>query len=67
MLNPPSPTPYVPPTKKDLDILFQAMFDEYFSLPPSVASLVPAVIASVPADLIGSTSSTLVDKDAPSL
>nr|GEX89611.1 hypothetical protein [Tanacetum cinerariifolium] len=43
------------------------MFDEYFSLPPSVASLVPAVIASVPADLIGSTSSTLVDKDAPSL
>ncbi|GKB88268.1 retrovirus-related pol polyprotein from transposon TNT 1-94 [Tanacetum coccineum] len=26
--NPPSPTPYVPPTKKDCDILFQPMFDE---------------------------------------
>nr|GEZ17919.1 hypothetical protein [Tanacetum cinerariifolium] len=36
--NPPSPTPYVPPTK-DLDNLFQSMFDEYFSPPPSVASL----------------------------
>ncbi|GKF19765.1 hypothetical protein Tco_0068403, partial [Tanacetum coccineum] len=23
-------TPYVPPTKKDWDILFQPMFDEYF-------------------------------------
>ncbi|GJR18452.1 retrovirus-related pol polyprotein from transposon TNT 1-94 [Tanacetum coccineum] len=27
MPNPPSPTSYVPPTKKDWDILFQSMFD----------------------------------------
>ncbi|GKD15373.1 retrovirus-related pol polyprotein from transposon TNT 1-94 [Tanacetum coccineum] len=48
--NPPSPTPYVPPTKKDWDILFQLMFDEYFNPPPSVASPVPIVVAPEPAD-----------------
>ncbi|GKG42876.1 hypothetical protein Tco_0479560, partial [Tanacetum coccineum] len=42
------------------------MFDEYFSPPPSVSSLVPAVVASVLADLTGSLSLTLVDQDAPS-
>ncbi|GJV75990.1 hypothetical protein Tco_1507574, partial [Tanacetum coccineum] len=64
--NPPSPTPYVPPTKKDWDTLFQSMFDEYFNPPPSVASQVPAFVTLVPADLTGSPSSTLVDQDAPS-
>nr|GEZ89836.1 retrovirus-related Pol polyprotein from transposon TNT 1-94 [Tanacetum cinerariifolium] len=64
--NPPSPTPYVPPTKKDWDILFQLMFDEYLSLPPSVASPVPAVVALEPADSTSSPSSTPVDQDAPS-
>ncbi|GJZ11338.1 retrovirus-related pol polyprotein from transposon TNT 1-94 [Tanacetum coccineum] len=34
--NPPSSTPYVPPTKNDWDILFQQMFDEFFNPPPSV-------------------------------
>ncbi|GJV40767.1 retrovirus-related pol polyprotein from transposon TNT 1-94 [Tanacetum coccineum] len=48
--NPPSPTPYIPPTKKDWDILFQLMFDEFFNTLPSVASLVPAVIAPKSAD-----------------
>ncbi|GJU06832.1 retrovirus-related pol polyprotein from transposon TNT 1-94 [Tanacetum coccineum] len=37
--------PYVPPTNKDWDILFQPIFDEYFNPPPSVTSLVPAVVA----------------------
>ncbi|GJS99213.1 hypothetical protein Tco_0820383 [Tanacetum coccineum] len=64
--NPPSPTPYVPPTKKDWDILFQPMFDEYFNPPPSVASLIPAVVALDPTDSTGSPSSTSVDQDAPS-
>nr|GEX60070.1 retrovirus-related Pol polyprotein from transposon TNT 1-94 [Tanacetum cinerariifolium] len=64
--NPPSPTPYVPPTKKDYDTLFQPMFDEYFSPPPCVASLVPVVIALEPTDSTGSPSSTLVDHDPPS-
>ncbi|GKA43904.1 hypothetical protein Tco_0736628 [Tanacetum coccineum] len=67
VLNPPSPTPYVPPTKKDYDILFQPMSDEYFSHPPSVVSLVPIVVAPIPADLTGSPSLTLVDQDTPSL
>nr|GEV97178.1 retrovirus-related Pol polyprotein from transposon TNT 1-94 [Tanacetum cinerariifolium] len=40
----PSPTPYVPPTKKDWDILFQLMFDEYFNPSCSVTSLILAVI-----------------------
>ncbi|GJR98721.1 retrovirus-related pol polyprotein from transposon TNT 1-94 [Tanacetum coccineum] len=64
--NPPSPTPYEPPTKKDWDILFQLMFYEYFNPPPSVSSLVPAVVTPVPADSTSSPSSTLVDQDAPS-
>ncbi|GKF31005.1 hypothetical protein Tco_0100803, partial [Tanacetum coccineum] len=64
--NPPPPTPYVPPTKKDWDTLFQLMFDEYFNPPPSVASLVLVVAALVSADSTGSPSSTPVDQDAPS-
>ncbi|GKF96866.1 retrovirus-related pol polyprotein from transposon TNT 1-94, partial [Tanacetum coccineum] len=46
-------TPYVPQIKKDWDILFQPMFDEYFNPPPSVASPVPTVVAPEPADLTG--------------
>ncbi|GJV42311.1 retrovirus-related pol polyprotein from transposon TNT 1-94 [Tanacetum coccineum] len=48
--NPPSPTLYVLPIKKDWDTLFQPMFDEYFIPPPSVASPVPAIVAPEPAD-----------------
>nr|GEW58384.1 retrovirus-related Pol polyprotein from transposon TNT 1-94 [Tanacetum cinerariifolium] len=43
--NPPSLTPYVPPTNNDWEILFQPMFDEHFNPPPSVAYLVPTVVA----------------------
>ncbi|GJW13545.1 hypothetical protein Tco_0017678 [Tanacetum coccineum] len=42
------------------------MFDEYFSPPPSVASLVPIIVALVPADSTSLPSSTLLDQDAPS-
>ncbi|GKB69988.1 hypothetical protein Tco_0931400 [Tanacetum coccineum] len=38
---------FVAPTKKDWDILFQLMFDEYFNPPPSVASPVPVVVALI--------------------
>ncbi|GJW52250.1 retrovirus-related pol polyprotein from transposon TNT 1-94, partial [Tanacetum coccineum] len=42
--NPSSSTPYVPPKKKEWDILFHPIFDEYFHPSPSVASRVyPAV------------------------
>nr|GEW73374.1 hypothetical protein [Tanacetum cinerariifolium] len=66
VLNPPSPTPYVPPDKKVWDILFQPMFDEYFNPSPSVASPVPVVAAPEPADSTCTPSSTTNDQDAPS-
>ncbi|GJW82928.1 hypothetical protein Tco_0156073 [Tanacetum coccineum] len=43
------------------------MFDEYFNPPPSVASLVHAIIAPEPADSTGPPTSTTIDQDAPSL
>ncbi|GKA25082.1 retrovirus-related pol polyprotein from transposon TNT 1-94 [Tanacetum coccineum] len=52
--------------KKDWDILFQLMFDEYFNPPPSVASPVPAIVAPEHADSTGTPSSTHNDQDAPS-
>ncbi|GKC51668.1 retrovirus-related pol polyprotein from transposon TNT 1-94 [Tanacetum coccineum] len=64
--NPHSPTPYVPTTKKDWDMLFQLMVDNYFNPLPSVVSPVPMVAAPRPADLTGTPSSTTIDQDAPS-
>nr|GEU71890.1 copia protein [Tanacetum cinerariifolium] len=58
--------PYVPPTNKDLEILIQLMFDEYFEtlgvkrpVPPSSAVQVLVVSAGTP-------SFTTIDQDAPS-
>nr|GEV82774.1 retrovirus-related Pol polyprotein from transposon TNT 1-94 [Tanacetum cinerariifolium] len=65
--NPVPAAPYVPPTNKDLEILFQPMFDEYLE-PPRVErpiSPAPAVQASV--NLAGTPSSTTIDQDATSL
>ncbi|GJZ50974.1 retrovirus-related pol polyprotein from transposon TNT 1-94 [Tanacetum coccineum] len=64
--NPPSPTPYVPSTKKDCDILFQPMFYKHFNPPPSVAFPVPAVVAPEPMNSTGTPSSNKIDQDAPS-
>nr|GEZ13064.1 hypothetical protein [Tanacetum cinerariifolium] len=62
-----SPTPYVPPFKKDYEILFQQLFDEYFNPPPHAVSLVlTAVVASRAVDPAGSPSSTTIDQDVPS-
>ncbi|GJV90318.1 integrase, catalytic region, zinc finger, CCHC-type containing protein [Tanacetum coccineum] len=59
-------SPYVSPTSKDLETLFQPMFDEYFE-PPSVERLVPPApavqVLVVSAD---TPSSTTIDQDAPS-
>nr|GEW69465.1 retrovirus-related Pol polyprotein from transposon TNT 1-94 [Tanacetum cinerariifolium] len=70
---PSSSTPYVPPSRKDWDLLFQPMFDELLNPPPSVDPKAPEVIAliaevipPVQADSTGSPSSTSVDQDAPS-
>ncbi|GJS36744.1 retrovirus-related pol polyprotein from transposon TNT 1-94 [Tanacetum coccineum] len=43
------------------------MFEEFYSPPASVASLVPVKEASTPVESTGSPSSTIVDQDAPSL
>ncbi|GKD40443.1 retrovirus-related pol polyprotein from transposon TNT 1-94, partial [Tanacetum coccineum] len=61
-----SSTPYVPPTKKDWDILFQPMFDEYFQSSPSVVSHVLPAVALILGDTTGTPSSTTIDQDAPS-
>nr|GEY23991.1 retrovirus-related Pol polyprotein from transposon TNT 1-94 [Tanacetum cinerariifolium] len=65
--NLPSLTPYVPPTKKDCNILFQLLFDEYLNPPPCVASLDPVVIAPKHVDSTSPPSLTTIDQDAPSL
>nr|GEX33345.1 retrovirus-related Pol polyprotein from transposon TNT 1-94 [Tanacetum cinerariifolium] len=40
--------PYVPPINKDLEILFQLMFDEYFEPPGVERSVPPAPVVQVP-------------------
>ncbi|GKG59012.1 hypothetical protein Tco_0602721, partial [Tanacetum coccineum] len=45
--NPVSPTPYVSPSKKDYEILFQPLFDEYFNPPPCVISPNPVVVTAL--------------------
>ncbi|GJV01991.1 hypothetical protein Tco_1335560 [Tanacetum coccineum] len=42
------------PSKKDLDILFQPMFDEYFKPPPSAVSLTLSA-ATLPPDIVRET------------
>ncbi|GJU40459.1 hypothetical protein Tco_1193416 [Tanacetum coccineum] len=41
-----SSTPYVPPSKKDYEIMFQALFDEYFKPPPRAVSLNPVAVVA---------------------
>ncbi|GJV97015.1 integrase, catalytic region, zinc finger, CCHC-type containing protein [Tanacetum coccineum] len=62
--NPIPAAPYVPPTNKDLEILFPPMLDEYLE-PPSVERPVPpAPIVQVPVVSVGMPSSTTIDQDA---
>nr|GEX76716.1 retrovirus-related Pol polyprotein from transposon TNT 1-94 [Tanacetum cinerariifolium] len=54
------------PTNKDLEILFQPMFDEYLE-PPRVERSVPTdPTVQVPVNSAGTPSSTTIDQDAPS-
>ncbi|GJR18645.1 retrovirus-related pol polyprotein from transposon TNT 1-94 [Tanacetum coccineum] len=71
--NPPSSTPFVPPSRSDWDLLFQPMFDESLNPSTNVDLHAPEVIAPIPeavapeyAVSTGSPSSTTVDQDAPS-
>nr|GEY18598.1 hypothetical protein [Tanacetum cinerariifolium] len=71
--NPTSSTPFVPPSRTDWDMLFQPLFDELLTPPPSVdhpasevIALITDVVALEPTASTGSPSSTTVDQDAPS-
>ncbi|GJS88708.1 retrovirus-related pol polyprotein from transposon TNT 1-94 [Tanacetum coccineum] len=66
--NPPSSTPFVPPTRTDWDLLFQPMFDESSNVDvhaPEVIAPIPEAVAPEHAVSNGSPSSTTVDQDAP--
>ncbi|GJZ45137.1 hypothetical protein Tco_0592733 [Tanacetum coccineum] len=54
-----------PQSKKDLEILFQPMFDEYFKPTPSVVSLTISVAALLQ-NTAKRSSSTTIDQDGPS-
>ncbi|GKG00928.1 hypothetical protein Tco_0305633, partial [Tanacetum coccineum] len=71
--NPPSSTPFIPPSRSDWDLLFQSMFDESLNSQPYVDLQTPEVIAPIHEVVAhehvvstGSPSSTTVDQDAPS-
>ncbi|GJW15455.1 hypothetical protein Tco_0019588 [Tanacetum coccineum] len=58
--------PYVPPTNKELEILFQPMFDEYLEPLRIERPASPAPAVSVPVNSAGTPSSITIDQDAPS-
>ncbi|GJW55431.1 hypothetical protein Tco_0099516, partial [Tanacetum coccineum] len=57
--------PYVPPTNKELEMLFQPMFDEYFN-PPGIRQDPIPNVAQDPVIPTGPSVSTSIDLDAPS-
>ncbi|GJR93932.1 retrovirus-related pol polyprotein from transposon TNT 1-94 [Tanacetum coccineum] len=59
-------TNYVPPTNKDLEILFQPMFDEYFELPRANGPLPSATAVNAQVVSTGAYISTTIAQDAPS-
>ncbi|GKE98918.1 putative ribonuclease H-like domain-containing protein, partial [Tanacetum coccineum] len=67
LVSTPVPTaPYVPPTNKELEILFQAIFDEYLEPPRVERPVSPALAVLVLVNSAGTPSSTTIDQDAPS-
>ncbi|GJT91100.1 integrase, catalytic region, zinc finger, CCHC-type containing protein [Tanacetum coccineum] len=57
---------YLPPTNKDLELLFQPMFDEYFETPTGDHQMPPVLAALTPAIPTGPSVSISFDYDAPS-
>nr|GEZ69180.1 integrase, catalytic region, zinc finger, CCHC-type, peptidase aspartic, catalytic [Tanacetum cinerariifolium] len=57
---PTSSTPFIPPSRNDWDLLFQSLFDELLTPPPSVDPLAPEVIAPI-ADVIPSEQAESTD------
>ncbi|GJS81283.1 retrovirus-related pol polyprotein from transposon TNT 1-94 [Tanacetum coccineum] len=67
MLNQAASTSAKPPIKNDWDLLFQPIFDEYFKPPSAVSTPISATTLLPPDKTRASSSSTSIDKDAPSL
>ncbi|GJW11336.1 retrovirus-related pol polyprotein from transposon TNT 1-94 [Tanacetum coccineum] len=63
--NPAPAIPYVPPTNKELEMLFQPMFDEYFNPPGIRQDPIPNVVQD-PVIPTGPSVSISIDLDAPS-
>nr|GFB87482.1 integrase, catalytic region, zinc finger, CCHC-type, peptidase aspartic, catalytic [Tanacetum cinerariifolium] len=63
--NPVPAAPYVPPTNKDLEMLFQPIFDEYLEPPRVKRPVSPASAVPVLVNSAGTPSSTTIDQDAP--
>ncbi|GJX01495.1 retrovirus-related pol polyprotein from transposon TNT 1-94, partial [Tanacetum coccineum] len=63
--NPAPAIPYVPPTNKELEMLFQPMFDEYFT-PPGIRQDPIPNVAQDPVIPTGPSVSIAIDLDAPS-
>nr|GEZ18203.1 putative RNA-directed DNA polymerase [Tanacetum cinerariifolium] len=59
--------PYVPTTNKELEILFQPMFDEYMETPRVERPISTALTVPVLVNSADTPSSTTIDQDAPSL
>nr|GEU59477.1 hypothetical protein [Tanacetum cinerariifolium] len=64
--NPPPSATFVPPLRHEWDLVFQPVFDEFFSPPASIASLVPVEEALAPIESTSLPSLTFVDQDVPS-
>ncbi|GJU47016.1 hypothetical protein Tco_1204282 [Tanacetum coccineum] len=64
--NPPPAAPYVPPTNKELEILFQPMFDEYFETSTVDRLVPPSPAAQAPVNPTGPSVSIPIDQEAPS-
>nr|GEY39864.1 hypothetical protein [Tanacetum cinerariifolium] len=57
--------PYVPPTNKELEILFQPMFDEYLEPPRVKRPVSPTIAIQVPVISAGVVAGSTVIKDNP--
>ncbi|GKB83256.1 integrase, catalytic region, zinc finger, CCHC-type containing protein [Tanacetum coccineum] len=66
VLNKAASTSAKPPTKNDWDLLFQPMVDEYFKNPSAASNLIFTMTLPPPNTAWASSSSTSIDKDAPS-
>nr|GEZ30762.1 hypothetical protein [Tanacetum cinerariifolium] len=60
-------TPYAPPTNKELEILFQPMFDEYLKPPRTERPDSPAQAEPAPVNSVDTPLSTTINQDAPTL